>query len=130
MAVIISHTAIIDKRGRTLVLRRSASEKVLPGFWDLPGGTVRLKEGPTAGAIREVKEECGLKVSGLKLLACTSNWDRKKQENFVTLIFITKKYSGRIKLNHRDHEEYAWLEKKELKKINTVGYFQEILKLL
>jgi 8-oxo-dGTP diphosphatase len=130
MAIIISHTAIIDKQGRILVLRRSASEKVLPGFWDFPGGTVKLKEDPAAGAIREVKEECGLRVSGLRLLACTSNWDRKKQENFVTLIFITKKYSGRVKLNHRDHEEYAWLTKKELKTIKAVEYFPKILKLL
>lgn len=126
MAIIISHTAIIDRQGRMLVLRRSTREKVFPRYWDLPGGTVRLKEDPMVGAVRETKEECNLKVKDLKLLAQNSIWDKSKQEKFVTLIFTTKKYSGQIKLNQHDHEEYAWLTKKELRKVKTVGYFKEI----
>ncbi len=128
MAIIISHTVIIDKEGRIFVLRRSDKEKILPGYWDLPGGTVRLKEDPMIGAIREVREECGLKVNNLRLFAYTSNWDKIKQKKFVTLIFITKKYSGSIKLNLNDHEEYAWLSEMDLKKIKTVKYFKELLK--
>ncbi len=126
MAIIISHTLIFDKQGRMLVLRRSNKEKTLPGYWDLPGGTVRLKEDPMAGAIREVKEECGLKVSDLRLLTYISNWDRIKQEKFVTLIFTTNQYRGTIKLNAKDHQRYAWLSKAEIEKIKRVKYFKEI----
>lgn len=127
MSTVISATAIIDRRGRILVLRRSPKEKVLPGFWDLPGGTSRLKESPEAAAIREVKEECGLRVGNLRLFGHISEWDKGKQEKFVTLIFETRKYQGRIKLNPRDHEEYAWMTKTELRKVKTVKYFKEIL---
>lgn len=130
MAIIISHTLILDKEGHILVLCRSDKEKILPGYWDLPGGTVRLKEDPMVGAIREVKEECGLKVSDLRLFAHTSNWDKVKQERFVTLIFKTNKYSGVIKLNPKDHQKYAWLSEAEIKKIKRVKYFKEIFKRL
>ena len=130
MAIIISHTLIFDKHDRILVLCRSNKEKIFPGYWDLPGGTVRLKEDPMVGAIREVKEECGLKVSDLRLFVYTSNWDKVKQEKFVTLIFKTYKYSGIIKLNLNDHQKYAWLSKAEIKKIKRVKYFKEIFKYL
>ena len=32
MAIIISHTVIVDKQGRMLVLHRSDRDKVLPGY--------------------------------------------------------------------------------------------------
>jgi len=130
MAIIISHTVIVDKQGRMLILRRSDREKVLPGYWDLPGGTVRLKEDSMAGAIREVKEECDLKVDNLRLFAYVSNWDKIKQEKFVTLIFKTNKYNGALKLNPHDHQEFAWLSKAEIEKIRTVKYFKEIMECL
>lgn len=130
MAIIIAHTLIFNKEGRMLVLCRSNKDKVLPGYWDLPGGTVRLKEDPMVGAIREAKEECGLKVSDLKLFAYTSNWDKFKQEQFITLIFKTNKYSGVIKLSPKDHQKYAWLSEAEIKKIKKVKYFKEIFKRL
>lgn len=130
MAIIIAHTLIFNKEGRMLVLCRSNKDKVLPGYWDLPGGTVRLKEDPMVGAIREAKEECGLKVSDLKLFAYTSNWDKFKQEQFITLIFKTNKYSGVIKLSPKDHQKYAWLSEAEIKKIKRVKYFKEIFKRL
>ena len=130
MAIIISHTAIINKKGQLLVLRRSDKEKVLPGYWDLPGGTVRLKENPIVGAVREAKEECGLKINDLKIIFCSSNWDKIKQEKFVTLVFLSNKYSGQLKLNFKDHEEFAWLDKKEIKKLKIVGYLKEVLKII
>jgi 8-oxo-dGTP diphosphatase len=128
MAIVISHVAIINSKNQLLILRRSIKDKVLPGYWDLPGGTVRLKEGPEAGAIREAKEECGLEGSGLRPLACVSNWDSLKQEKFVTIIFYCRRYKGRIKLNLNDHEDYAWVSQNDLKDKKIVDYLK--LKLL
>jgi len=130
MAIIISHTAIINKKGQILILRRSKKDKIFPGYWDLPGGTVRLKEDPTIGAIREVKEECGLEVTDLKPLACFSNWDKLKQEKFVTIIFWCKKYKGQIKLNFNDHEKYVWIDRNDLKNKKTIDYLKEIKKFI
>lgn len=128
MAVIISHVAIISKDNKMLILHRSPKEKVLPEFWDLPGGTVRLKESPEAGAIREAKEECSLEVGNLKLIDYTSKWDKLKQEKFVTLIFLCRKYKGRVKLNPNDHYEYDWVAVKNLKSKKIVDYLKKITK--
>ena len=127
MAVIISHALIFDKNGRFLVLCRSKKEKVLPEYWDLPGGTVRLREDPMVAAIRETKEECGLEIFDLELFTHISTWDSVKKEKFVTLFFKAEKYSGNIKLNQNDHQEYSWVSKNEIRKIRTVKYFKKIL---
>lgn len=130
MTTIISHVAIINKQGKILILRRSLADKVFPGFWDLPGGTTRLKEGPVEGAIREAREECGLIVSGLRPLTCLSNWDKNKREKFVTIIFISQKYKGKIKLNLKDHDDYAWVDTGDLKNIKVVDYLKGVEKLI
>ena len=130
MAIIISHVAIINGKGELLILRRASKDKVLPGYWDLPGGTVRRKESPEEGAIRETKEECNLEVSNLKPWICFSNWDNQKQENFVTLIFLSNKYKGKIKLNDKDHEEYVWISKNNLKNKKIVDYLKNVEKMM
>lgn len=130
MATIISHVAIINKPGKILILRRSLADKVFPGFWDLPGGTNRLKEGPVEAAIREAEEECGLIVSDLRPLTCLSNWDKNKREKFVTIIFICKKYKGKIKLNLKDHDDYSWVDMGDLKNIKAVEYLKGVEKLI
>ena len=130
MATIISHVAIVNRRGKILILRRSLGEKVLPGLWDLPGGTTRLKEGPMEAAIREAREECGLLVSNLRPLICLSNWDNGKQEKFVTIIFICHSHKGRIRLNQKDHDDYLWAERSDLSNLKTVGYLKGMWKLI
>ena len=72
----------------------------------------------------------GGKVDNLRLFAYVSNWDKIKQEKFVTLIFKTNKYNGAPKLNPHNHQEFAWLSKAEIEKIRTVKYFKEIMECL
>lgn len=41
--------------------------------WQLPGGWINLGESPAQAAEREVKEETGLAIAGLKFVAVTNN---------------------------------------------------------
>src|SRR5262249_2973577 len=52
--------AIIDAGGRLVLVRRA----IEPGYgkWGFPAGHVHRGELPTAAAIREAREECGLDV--------------------------------------------------------------------
>lgn len=123
---LIAHVLIVN-RGKILIIKRSAHEKVLPGYWDLPGGSVKDGEDPLVAATREVKEETGLKINKLKLFYHTSNIDKKKNTQFITLIFYAQYRGGKIKLNAADHTDYAWFYQKDIKKFKRVTYLDECL---
>jgi 8-oxo-dGTP pyrophosphatase MutT (NUDIX family) len=52
-----------DQTGRFLLVKPTYKSG-----WDLPGGNVDADESPLEGCVREVREELGLEVSGLRLL--------------------------------------------------------------
>lgn len=53
--------AVILNRGRVLIQQRQGTGH-LDGFWEFPGGKVRTGEAPLQAALREVREETGLKL--------------------------------------------------------------------
>jgi len=106
---LIVHALVFNKVGEVLLIKRSKKEDVLPGFWDIPGGTLEDGEDPEAGAIRETLEETGLKVKNLQLFQYTSNVDREKNKQFVRLIFRGESESSNVRLNTEDHAEYRWI---------------------
>jgi 8-oxo-dGTP pyrophosphatase MutT (NUDIX family) len=55
--------AIFDEAGRLLVVQRSDN-----GQWNMPGGAADVGETPSAGAVREVWEETGLRVQPKRLI--------------------------------------------------------------
>ncbi len=60
--------AVVVDEGRVLLVRRG--REPLKGQWSLPGGMLELGEGLTAGVVREVREETGLKWNRLNWLSC------------------------------------------------------------
>jgi 8-oxo-dGTP diphosphatase len=52
--------ALVTRDGRLLLVKRSIEPYL--GHWDIPGGFLEADEHPSAGAIREVREETGLEV--------------------------------------------------------------------
>ncbi len=50
--------------GTFLITKRAMTEQWGPGMWEVPGGGVRAGEESREGAVREIREETGLDVSG------------------------------------------------------------------
>ena len=61
---VIGVRCLVEHEGRVLLIRNPYG----PMKWDLPGGSVRRGERPEEAALREVREEVGLTVSGLRPL--------------------------------------------------------------
>ncbi|MCO7226723.1 NUDIX hydrolase [Pleionea sp. CnH1-48] len=58
--------AIIENDGKVLFVQRSAS-KSRSLQWCLPGGSIHINERPEDGCAREVREEVGLELEGIRL---------------------------------------------------------------
>lgn len=90
--------AVIDAQNRILLVQEASN-----GLWTLPGGWADLNTSPARNAIKEVREEAGLEVEVLKLIAC---WDKDLQghprqpEHVYKLVFLCRQTGGSLQTNH------------------------------
>ena len=124
---LIVHTVISNSVDEVLILHRSKENDILPGYWDIPGGTLADGEDPDVGATREVKEETGLDVSGLKLFFQKSNVDVSKNKQFVTLVFHTKIFYGKVVINFSEHDDFIWVKPADIGLYKVVDYIPDCL---
>jgi len=59
--------AIIEREGRVLIAQRPPG-KLMPLKWEFPGGKVEPGEDPAAAIVREIREELGCTITGLRPL--------------------------------------------------------------
>lgn len=90
--------AVIDETGRILLVREASN-----GLWTLPGGWADLNASPSQNVIREVREEAGLEVEAVKLIAC---WDKdlhdhpRQPEHIYKLVFLCRRTGGELATSH------------------------------
>ncbi len=124
---IIVHAIVYSVERKVLIIKRAKANDVLPEYWDIPGGTLGDGEDPVVGAIREAKEETGLDIVDLRLFFEYSNVDAAKKKQFITLVFAAKYPNGGIVLNPEEHEEYTWIDLREIRSYKAVEYLPSCL---
>jgi 8-oxo-dGTP diphosphatase len=79
------------------------------GTWTMPGGKLHFQEVPEDGAVREVMEETGLKITkdNLKLISLTN--EIVEDAHFITLGFLCKEFEGEPSVTEPDEiTEWGW----------------------
>ena len=127
---LIVHTLIFNEKKEILIIKRSISNDTLPNYWDLPGGTLEDGENPVKGALREIEEEICVKIGDPSLFSFRNDIDKKKNKQFITLIFIAPYKGGAVKLNPDEHQDYKWLNPKDAEKYQLVDYLEDCIDLL
>lgn len=85
---------VLDAEGRILLVQEASS-----GQWTLPGGWADLNVSPAQNVVKEVREEAGLDVEVVKLMAC---WDKDLQghprqpEHVYKLVFLCRLIGGEL----------------------------------
>ena len=103
--VIASGPVIIEK-GNVLLVKHDDK------FWKFPGGAMKHNETPEKCAVREAKEELGIKVKLIKPIKPMVLWNR---DETVLLIHYLAKRTGNIK-PAKFIDKWAWLDTKKLPK--------------
>ncbi len=99
---------IEDPRKGILLIRRKFPP--FQGQWALPGGFVEYGETVEHAAVREAREETGLRVKLKKLLGVYSDPKRDPRGHTVAAVFVAKALSGKLS-GQDDASDAAWLKK-------------------
>ena len=117
--------AIIKKNNKYLIVQRNR-KKHLGLKWEFPGGKVQKNETFEEALAREIKEELNIKVS----LQDKITEEKYKDEKIDIILhyYLCTQESGIIKLS--EHEDLAWVEKKDFDKYDFVEGDSDIISLL
>lgn len=111
---IVGVGGVVVNRGRVLLIRRG--NEPLKGAWSIPGGMLELGEELAEGVRRELKEETGLNVKPLEVLAV---FDRVFREgprvryHYVIVDYACRLKGGRL-LPASDVLDARWVRHEDL----------------
>jgi ADP-ribose pyrophosphatase YjhB (NUDIX family) len=111
---IVGVGGVVVDRGRVLLIRRG--REPLKGAWSIPGGLLEQGEELAAGVRRELKEETGLDVKPLEVLAV---FDRVFREgprvryHYVIVDYACRLKGGRLR-PASDVLDARWVRREDL----------------
>jgi len=117
--------AIIKKNDHFLIVQRNR-KKHLGLKWEFPGGKVMESETFEEALLREIKEELNIIIILQDKIAEEKYKDEKI--DIVLHYYLCNEKSGTIELN--EHEDLAWVEKKDFDKYDFAEGDRNILSLL
>ena len=132
----ISAIALVDKKGKLLIQKRSPNKKDEPNKWDLSGaGHIDIDETPEQAAIRELYEETGIKaeLEELKLIDTYLNKVKLNSKVFInhyTYLFLIKKdiKINNINIQKSEVSDILFVDKKKYIELLKNGDMVEAIK--
>jgi 8-oxo-dGTP diphosphatase len=114
---------ILNTKGEILLIKRKYPP--FQGMWALPGGFIEYGiETIEECAVREAREETGLKVKLTALLGVRSRPDRDPRGHTVTAVYVTEAVSEDVaRTAHADDDasEITWFEATE-ENLQQIGF--------
>ncbi len=102
--------AVFDDDGRLLLAKRADT-----GLWCMPGGASDVGESPSAGAVREVREETGLDVRATRVIGVFDNRSfgrRSVARHAYYLVFECEVLGGTLTTSI-ETTDFAWVTEEE-----------------
>ena len=111
--IYVSTVALIDWQGKVLISLRS-DNKILPNFWEFPGGKIKTNESPDDAIVREIKEELSLDINKKSLKPSVFNTYTYDEFHAIIFFYICRSWKG-TPLS-KTNQKILWIEIDKLKK--------------
>jgi ADP-ribose pyrophosphatase YjhB (NUDIX family) len=124
---IVGVGGVVVHRNRVLLIRRG--RQPLKGEWSIPGGMLELGERLEAAARRELKEETGLDVESLEVLAVFDRIMRKGSRvryHYVIVDYACRLKGGRLE-PATDVLEARWVRRRDLARYHLTEKATEVV---
>jgi len=111
---IVGVGGVVIHRQRALLIRRGCEP--LKGAWSIPGGMLELGEDLAQGVRRELKEETGLEVEPLEIVAAFDRITREGKRvkyHYVIVDYVCRLKRGRLK-PASDVTDAHWVRREEM----------------
>lgn len=113
-------SAFIQDNNKFLIVKRAADETFLPNMWELPGGKVEPEENPNISVLREIQEECGLKIAVIKPGVINSYISNERNIHYVEIFYFCRIVDKRIEIKlSKEHSQYSWISRVELENFQS-----------
>lgn len=101
---------IIEKDEKYLLIQEGRGR--CKGLWNIPAGTLDAEELLVEGAVREIKEECGLdvKLTGI----CEVGGTSFPNDSFAMITFATEIIGGKIEVDGDEILDAKWFSYEEI----------------
>ena len=113
--IYVSTVALIDWQGKVLISLRS-EDKILPNYWEFPGGKIKINESPDHAIIREIKEELTLDINKKSLKPLSFNTHTYEEFHAVIFFYICRSWNGTPLSKNK--QKILWVEIDKLKNYN------------
>jgi 8-oxo-dGTP diphosphatase len=107
--------ALVDKDGRVLIAKRPEG-KIMPGYWEFPGGKLEGNETPEQAAKREVKEEIGVSLGCFAPLSFIS--EKRDGYHVIVYVFVCREWQGTAE--GKEEQELKWVRPMALAQENLL----------
>ncbi len=113
---------------RVLLVRRREDD-FLAGIYEFPGGKVEEGEGLADALVREVREETGLRVSGIGRYVGFFDYDSEDGQRRRVFNFLVD-VRGPLEIQLKEHDRFVWADQKKLGEFELSEDILRILKQL
>ena len=110
--IYVSTVALIDWQGKVLISLRSEN-KILPNFWEFPGGKIKTNESPDDAIVREIKEELSLDINKESLKPLSFNTYTYDEFHAIIFFYICRSWDGTP--FSKKNQKILWIEIDKLK---------------
>jgi 8-oxo-dGTP pyrophosphatase MutT (NUDIX family) len=115
-------TVFLEHDNKILILKRSQKVKTMKTKWGGISGYIEQEE-PVKRALKEIAEETGLKNESVTLLRTGGPLEAVESNDpkitWVVHPFLFRSTTDQIRIDW-EHDEYRWINPKELKNYETV----------
>ncbi len=100
---------IVIKNGKVLLGKRKGAHG--EGSWSFPGGHLEFNESWEDCALRETKEETGIKIKNLRFGTATNDIFQAEKKHYITIFMLADYDSGEVKIMEPEKcERWEWFE--------------------